>query len=214
MKPSKPRYEVTWDPSTVLDYISTLYPNDNLTLEDLTLKLVSLLALVTGHRMQTFSLVELNNIKILPDRIEIKITDRIKTSGLNKTQPVLILPVFTENPRICVALALKTYISATQNIRGDIKKLFISTRKPYKAITTQTLSRWVKTILSRSGVDTDTFKAHSTRHASTSAAYRKGLDLEVIRKTVGWSKKSEVFAKFYNRPVIDACSFARSVLSG
>ena len=37
-------------------------------------------------------------------------------------------------------------------------------------------------------VDTSVFTAHSTRHASTSAAKRRGVDLDLIRKTAGWTK--------------------------
>lgn len=45
------------------------------------------------------------------------------------------------------------------------------------------------------------FKAHLTRHASTSNALIKGLDFNSIRNAAGWSKDSKVFVRFYNRTV-------------
>ncbi|CAG5009444.1 unnamed protein product [Parnassius apollo] len=46
-------------------------------------------------------------------------------------------------------------------------------------------------------------ESHSTRHAATSAANRADLNLDLIRKTAGWSNNSETFARFYNRPLLD-----------
>ena len=57
-------------------------------------------------------------------------------------------------------------------------------------------------MLNKSGVDMNTFNAHSTRHASTSNAFRKGVDLDTIRNTASWTESSQTFAKYYNRPVI------------
>lgn len=48
----------------------------------------------------------------------------------------------------------------------------------------------------------ENFTAHSTRHAATSIALKKEVDLETIRKTAGWSQNSQVFAKYYNRSIV------------
>lgn len=58
------------------------------------------------------------------------------------------------------------------------------------------------------------FSAYSTRHAATSAAYRAGVSIELIRKAAGWTQKSSVLNHFYNRPVgLDSTVFAKAVLS-
>ncbi|KAH9635903.1 hypothetical protein HF086_002463 [Spodoptera exigua] len=57
--------------------------------------------------------------------------------------------------------------------------------------------------LNEAGIDTSVFTAHSTRHASTSAASRAGLGIDLIRRTAGWSGTSSTFAKFYNRPITE-----------
>ncbi|KAJ8909800.1 hypothetical protein NQ315_015320 [Exocentrus adspersus] len=57
-------------------------------------------------------------------------------------------------------------------------------------------------MLSESGIDTGQFKPHSTRHAATSAAFRKGISMDIICKAAGWSQTS-TFARFYNRPSED-----------
>lgn len=213
LKPQKPRYSYTWDPATVLDWLSKVYPNEEISLEKLSKKLVILLALITAQRVQTLALIKLENIKVSNNEITITIPDRIKTTGRNRDQPLLNIPFFREQPSICVAETLRVYISRTEKLRSDSKgKLFLSIRKPHKAVTSQSISRWIKEILEKSGINTKIFSAHSTRHAATSAAYSRGVDIESIRKTAGWSKSSAVFARFYNRPLIKTKDFAATIM--
>lgn len=211
-KPSRPKYNTTWDPKVVLDYVSQWYPNTNLDLSKLTKKLIILLALCTSHRVQTFSLIRVQNINRSPTGIKINITDMIKTSAVNREQPVLYLPYFVENPRICPAKTLDDYLEVTSVSRPEgIDSLLLTVKRPYKKASSQTLSRWIKQMLAESGVDVTVFSAHSTRHASTSAAASAGVCVDTIRKTAGWASASQTFARFYHRPLIDDGIFARSV---
>ncbi|XP_049876526.1 uncharacterized protein LOC126374094 [Pectinophora gossypiella] len=214
--PALPRYDYTWNPSIVLDKLSSLYPNEEITFELISKKLITLLALVTAHRVQTLSLIKLPNIEINNTRILIKIPDMIKTSGVNRSQPLLILPFFDEKPEICPAKTLVSYLNRTESLRPiNVNHLFISFKRPYSRVSSQTLSKWIKCTLEFSGVDTTIFSGHSTRHAATSAASRRGVSLQLIRKTAGWSATSRVFADFYNRPVVEDSledGFARAII--
>lgn len=217
LRPPLPKYNSTWDTSLVLSNISTFYPNESLKLEKISKKLVTLLALVTAHRMQTLSLINVNNIEWYVDKAIIKIPDLIKTSRIGSKQPALILPFFHDRPEICVVNTLKYYLKVTEPLRNKNHcYLFVSLRKPYNKVTSQTLSRWVKSTLAECGVDVSTFTAHSTRHASTSKANKLGINLDLIRKTAGWSGNSKTFIKFYNRDIIndvDQGSFALTIMS-
>lgn len=75
-----PRYETLWDPAIMLQYLSTLLLNEDLALDVLSMKLVTILALVTAHRIQTFAAIEITNIEYKENGIEIKIPTRLKTS--------------------------------------------------------------------------------------------------------------------------------------
>lgn len=210
-----PRYNCTWDPAPVLDYLNNWHPNESLSFEKLSKKLTTILALVTAHRVQTLSLIRLSNIHKFDQKFIINISDKIKTSSINRQQPSLILPYFNERPSICPARILECYLKISASKRSsDCEFLLISFKKPYKSVTSQTLSRWIKATLSESGVDTSIFKSHSTRHAATSAANRLGVNIDLIKKTAGWSGNSQTFARFYNREVtIDSSeTFARSLL--
>lgn len=200
LNPPAPKYNSTWDPNIVLRYLENYFPNDSISLKELTVKTITLLALASAHRMQTMSLIKIKNINFDLNKITIKIDELIKTSRPGTYQPLIILPFIKENLKICPALALKSYIDRTSSLRNQ-DYLFISYQKPHKKVVSQTLSHWVKFILEKSGLDTSVYSAHSTRHASTSAAYRAGVNIEVIRKSAGWTESSKVFLKYYNRSI-------------
>ena len=211
--PVFPKYKTTWDPHPVLDFLKSLYPLDGLSLSNLTYKLVGLLALATGHRVQTFSKMSLNNVHRKADGVEIFIDAVLKTSAPGKPQPCLFLPFFLECPELCVATTFLEYIERTRSIRSmEDEKILISFVKPYKYVTSQTVSRWIKLVLRKSGIDTSAFTAHSTRHSSTSSAKRRGVDIEHIRKVAGWTDTSNVFTRFYERPIVQSSNFANVVL--
>lgn len=62
------------------------------------------------------------------------------------------------------------------------------------------------------GIDINIFKPHSTRAASSSAAFARRLPMATILKTVGW-KSDSVFRKFYNKPVVVDGNFSIKVLA-
>ncbi|KAJ8963559.1 hypothetical protein NQ317_009782 [Molorchus minor] len=171
------------------------------------------MALVTGHRIQTLSLISIKNIIESESGLQIFIPDAIKTSGTGRTQPCMNIPFFHDNPRLCIASSLKQYLNYTKTIRDNkTDSLFLTYRKPYRRATKQTLSRWIKEALHAAGIDTSTFKPHSTRHAASSMALRQGVSIDVISRTVGWTKKSTCFARFYNRPLSTSHVFATSIM--
>lgn len=211
-KPPLPKYEHAWDPSKVLEHLSQLWPISELSLQDLTYKCIGLLSLATAHRVQTFALLKRSNVVHHDNQIEIFVPDRIKTSALNKNQPCLILPKFESNPQLCVKTCLEQYLIKTEPLRdSNSDNIFISFCKPYKPVGSQTISRWIKSILHQSGIDTSIFSSHSVRHSATSAAYRNGVSVDQIRTRASWSTSSNVFARFYNRPVDNRHQFAHSV---
>lgn len=198
-KPSLPRYQSTWDPNQILDYVTSWYPNEELPLTKLSKKLVALLALSTAQRVQTLSLIQMSNIKVNATNIEIIINDITKTSAPGRAMPRLVIPFFRDKEQICPAKTLTSYIEMTSGFRDlpDTDKLILTAKKPFHNATPSTISRWIKSMLAESGVDITVFSAHSTRHASTSAANRKGLSVDIIKK------KRRMDRKFISiRPVL------------
>ncbi|XP_066593189.1 uncharacterized protein [Prorops nasuta] len=117
--PQAPKYEEIWDPKLVLNYLQSQWPNHLLSFEMLTKKLITLLALITAHRIQSFAKIRVGNIRISDSQVVIKIPDRIKTSGLGKQQPIWQIPFFKEQPKLRAATLLKEYLTQSKEKRPD-----------------------------------------------------------------------------------------------
>ncbi len=201
LRPQLPRYSHIWDINILLSFLSRLEPIESIALKMLTYKLVCLCAVTTGQRAQTLSLIKLNNMTVQNNVVQINITDPIKTSRLGKPRPVVILSPYPHDNTLCVVRCLTTYVKRTKDVRAKKTKLFLSYVPPHMEVTTATISRWLKLSLTEAGVNTSVFKAHSIRSAATSKAANKGVSVDAILKTAGWTKAS-TFAKFYNRSIV------------
>ena len=122
------------------------------------------------------------------------------------------ISAFPEDERLCAVHCIEQYIKLTKEIRKSERHLFISFRKPHKRASSQTISRWIRVVMKNSGIDTDQYKSHSTRAASTSIAKKMHIPMDVILKHAGWANE-KTFEKYYNKPVNTGHStFTQAVL--
>ena len=195
LKPSLPRYAHIWDPDLVLSYLHKLHPTRKLPLKLLTFKTVTLLALLSVQRVQTLHVMRVDDVSFSSDHVQIVVNSSLKTSRPNWHLQPIVLRKYS-NKHLCIFRCLRHYIARTHSIRGSETKLFISFAKPHRCVTTSTIGRWIKIVLSRSGVDINMYKAHSTRAASASKA-NLHVSTSKILKAGGWSS-SNSFQKHYN----------------
>ncbi|XP_071504200.1 uncharacterized protein [Diadema antillarum] len=214
-EPPKPRYNTTWEVSQVLDYLCSLDNNARLNLLLLSEKLIALAALVSAQRVQTLSFLDITYMSISDNSAVFQVVELLKTTTTKKgiANQSVELSSFPTNEKLCVLSVLKEYLSRTEPLRQvhGVKKLFISTRKPHKEVTTSTLSRWLKSTLHKAGIDTSVFSAHSYRSASSMAAFTQGVTIEEIMSKANWSN-AKTFRDYYFKPVQEA-KFASTVLS-
>lgn len=198
-KPPKPRYVATWNVDGALKFVSDLGDNANLSLLDLSKKLVFLLSLSTFARVSELASISRNSVQFSEWGSTFSLS-KLRKSQRSGALPVVRVEKFTGDPRLCPVTCMKDYIQATDGLVdgrfGD--GLLIASRKPFKPIGASTVARWIKSLLKEAGVDVSTFSAHSTRGAASSKAFNKGLSVETILKTGNWSTES-VFSRFYKR---------------
>ena len=209
-KPTLPRQSATWDVSLVLRYLKSLYPHGNLSLKQLSYKLIVLLALTTGQRIQTLHSVDLKNVVLSPNFIKIRIGELLKQTKVGQHLTELYIEEYKQDKAICVVEAFHAYVEKTKMLRGDYSQLFIGLQKPHTPVTKSTLARWIKAVLVSSCIDMSMYTPHSTRSASTSVAALK-IPIVSVLKTAGW-KKDCVFRKFYQREVTNNSEFSNAVL--
>lgn len=124
----------------------------------------------------------------------------VKQSRPNYPVPPVIIPKYPVDMEVCPYACLEEYIDRTSNLR-DNDWQFISFIKLHRAVGSQTLARWIKTVLQLSGIDIDLFKPHSTRHAASTAAFQASVPLDEILRKAGWSN-ANTFKKFYYKHVV------------
>lgn len=212
LKPALPKYKEVWQVSTVLDYLKTTKPASQLKLKDLSQKLAMLLCLTTGQRCQTIHLIDINALQALQGKFRLTITHKLKQTKPGRHIDPIELMEFKDDGKLCVVEHLKEYLERTRQLRGEHTKLFLSFIKPYHPVTKDTVSRWVKLVLQQAGIDVTKYTAHSSRAATTSHTMKKGLSLQEIMKTAGWTSTT-TFEKFYHKPAETPRNFGQTVLS-
>jgi hypothetical protein len=115
---------------------------------------------------------------------------------------------------LCPCACLKPYEIRTAHLRPQSPEqtntLFLTLVKLHKPVQAATLAHWIRDFLCLAGVDSNIFKAHSTRGAASSAAARAGLSVEDISKMANWTNDN-TFRRFYYKPVHNP-TFGRAVL--
>lgn len=119
--PPKPKYVFTWDVSVVLNYLSTLFPLETLSLRLLTLKLRALISLCSAPRAQTLKLLNLDCMTVMDKKVVFSFKDLLKTSKQGKSF-VLELCHF-DNEKLCVMHTLTHYIDRTKTYRNSSQLL-------------------------------------------------------------------------------------------
>ena len=211
--PPLPRYHTIWDVSKVLDLLKTWSPAKKLNLKLLPLKLVMLCLLVTGQRCQSVHLMDIRHVVKGKSSCKFHIDKLVKQSRPGKAQPVVVLPAYPADKRLCVLSYLREYLTRTESVRNsEHTSLFLSYSKPHHPVCKSTISRWVKTVMTKARIDTVNFMPHKTRAASASAAFRKGIPLETIMAAAGWSAEC-TFATYYKTDVQEDIIYGESILS-
>ena len=82
---------------------------------------------------------------------------------------------------------------------ANTKQLLLTTRKPFKAASRDTIRRWAKSTLEEAGIDMSIFTAYSTRSAAASKAALSLSVLDIV-KAIGWASQS-TFEKYYLKDV-------------
>ena len=205
LRPSRSRYTTVWDVNQVLNYLRKLSPVKHLTLKDLTLKLTMLMALTQAARVQTLHLITVCGYKKLKSEFVFELSDLLKQSRPGCNISYISFKAYPPDRRLCVYTVLKEYLNRTNPCRDKSGKdrrnmLLLSYVKPYKSVSLDSISRWMKTIMCRAGVDVAEFKSHSVRSAAVSKAKLNSVPIGDILKRAGWSRE-KTFAKFYDKKI-------------
>ena len=199
--PSKPRYSSFWDINSVLSFLEGLGPDTSLSFKNISSKLVMLLALTSLFRVSEIVAIDFRSIAFSGPVVKFALS-RLRKSQHKGSLQVFSLNRLNSSPLICPVSCLKRYIFVTRDFRNESTNsgLILGLRSPHPPIRASIIGRWIKLLLSETGVDTTIYSAHSTRGASASKAMGAGISIESILRTGSWASEC-VFSRHYNRPI-------------
>ena len=198
-RPPQPRYGFTWDVETVLRYINDL-DSSKIDIKLLSLKLTVLLALTGASRASELNMLDTEFLSRYSSKYTFELEGITKTQKPGDRPTKMDLFKFQENLSLCVCHTIDEFLSRTKERRGAETRLLISYNKPFKRVSTDTISRWLKEVIGLAGIDTKIFKGHSTRSAVTSKASRLGISMKDILERANWTNES-TFQRFYNKKI-------------
>lgn len=194
-RPALPKYKTTWDVGTVLSYLKGI---EDISLMQLSCRLCVLFLLLSAQRCQTLHLVQIDDILLSDTSLIIHPNHVLKQTRPGSHLEPITFQSYDKDKKLCIVYTMEQYLDRTKHLRQG-QNLIISTMRPFKAASKNTIGRWVKLVLSKAGVDR-CFTTHSTRSAATSMAKLKGVPLQSIMRSAGWSN-AKTFAKFYDKPL-------------
>ena len=132
-----------------------------------------LFLLVSAQRCQTLHLIEVTDVMVSSNRVTIYPNHLLKQSKPGHHLAVMSFETFAEDENLCLVKVISEYLQRTEHLRTG-EKLLISSVKPHKAVSKDTVARWIKNTMQKAGID-NMFKPHSIWAASTSKAIRSSI---------------------------------------
>ena len=190
------KYPLLWDAKELLNHLISWEISSDASIQDISRKLAATLACVSAQRVHTLSLIDSRYIFFFDSATYLYIFSDLK---VQRDRPcfVITLPSETEKDCLHTVDTLKLYLRKTRSIRKD-PQLFLSCRPPYKAVTTDTLARWIRSVMKDAGIDISVFGAHSVRGASASFALQQNVPIDSVLQCGDWSCLN-TFSKHYGR---------------
>ena len=93
-------------------------------------------------------------------------------------------------PNICPVPTIKHYLDKrNNNVAHETKTSFITHGKRFKAAHEDTISLWVKEVMTETSIDVSKYNTHSCRSAASTRALYKAVHIEDILKQRNWSNQ-------------------------
>ena len=124
-RPPQPKYTFFWDVDQVISFLSKLGSNEVMSLQQITLKLVMLMALTTPSRSADLSQLDIKHRSYSPEGVLFQPVHLSKQSRQNKLLADFFFPAFRTDKNLCMVSALRIYEDRTLSFHFSMEKLHI-----------------------------------------------------------------------------------------
>ena len=169
--PPLPRYANIWDIYTLLTYYDNMPPNTELDFKCLCKKLVILFLILWARRKQALTSIIVENGILDHDKVILLPNKTLKHSAPNCSLKPFVYNSYKENPRLCIVNCIRFCLREWNcKVDDNNKNLIIMYSTAHKNTSADNILRLVKEELTNARLDTNIYKAHSCRAASSSKA--------------------------------------------
>ena len=179
VRPSTAKYSAVWDVNLVLAYIGAMKSE---TFSELSLKMVSLLMLLSGNRVNMLSHMKVTHMFINEEECTFTFDEVLKTTQPGVSTLPMTFKAYPDDRSLCPVGNMWRYLEMRNILSGE-DQLIITRVKPHKAARPETIANWLKLMLSHAGINTGRYSAHSYRASSTSSAALGGVSIGTILKS-------------------------------
>ena len=144
LRPPLPKISFVWDVQIMFEYFRSLGDNRQISDKHLSQKLLILLLLLGGQRLNSVFHFTIDRMIISSTSVTFSPEHVLKHSKPGRKLDVFEYRAYSD-PNLCVLECLKEYIHRRNDrVHKLQKRLFITYRKPYHTASIDTLRRWIK----------------------------------------------------------------------
>ena len=216
-RPIRSSHAPPWDLSLVLRFLasSAFEPLNQISLRELTKKVLFLVALATAKRVGELQAIS-KKVSFSGEDIHLSYLPEFVAKTESEANPiprafvVRSLKDFVgdlqEELLLCPVRALRIYLDRTGNLKPHPRSLFISPKVTFKAISKNAISFFLREVISQaysSGSDPGPSvrpRAHSIRGMATSTSFMRNFSIASVLEAACW-KSPSVFSSFYLKDI-------------
>jgi hypothetical protein len=206
-RPPQTRYDDDmWNPQDVIDVWKADKVNNELSVERLRSKAISLHTLASHNRPSDTARMAASTLRFDERRMQYKQqpskTWKRQQGQLQRRDPI---DRFSDS-HVCPVAAVQAYLERTREIRGIEEGLWLHLKRSkdstgdmvHQALGADRVSKVLLEVLQEANIDIALYKGGSYRSASSSKALENGATVDAVMKRGNWASMS-VFNRFYNR---------------
>ena len=145
--PPKPRYSYTWDVKLILDHIEQMGENNSLSFKKLSQKIVTLLMILSGERINSISSFTIHQVHITEFDCTFIPSKLLKHSRPSFVYKPVRYRAYPHNLLLCPVTTISEYVKRRESMNVQCDEFIITHGKPHKPAHSETMSRWLKEVL-------------------------------------------------------------------
>lgn len=201
LRPPTPKLKAVWDVNIVFQYFENKPDNKQLADKDLVHKLIMLLLLLGGQRVNTIVNFHVDSMILTSESVTFAPKSVLKHSRKGSKIDSFMYRSYP-NKKLCIVDCINEYLNRRTDVPNNVTQLIVTYGRPKRAASGDTIRRWIKDLFKATTAIPNMFSPHSCRSASTSkASLSRLLNIDDILQQGCW-RNAKTFQKYYQKEIV------------